>query len=127
MATRLGMIAETHDLFHPDHIGGRPQQSAIDAAMVLVYDIMMGKSNNLITTALLLDVCGVFDNVSTDRLLQTLHQLSCLGPVVAWCTTFLVRRSIALSLDGQPNKQRLATTGILQGSPASPILFLLYL
>jgi hypothetical protein len=56
MASRLSGMAETHDLLHPDQIGGRPQRSAIDAAMALTHDVEMGRSKRLTTTALFLDV-----------------------------------------------------------------------
>jgi hypothetical protein len=56
MASRLSGMAETHDLLHPDQIGGRPQRSAIDAAMAITHDDEMGRSKRLIMTALFLDV-----------------------------------------------------------------------
>jgi hypothetical protein len=127
MATWLGMMAETHDLLHLGQIGGCPQRSAIDAGMALVHDVEMGKSQGLLTTALFLDVCGAFDNISADRLLQTLHQLSCPDPVISWYATFLTECTIALSFHSQTDQQCPTTTGIPQGSPALPILFLLYL
>jgi hypothetical protein len=72
MATRLGTMAEAHDLLHPDQIGGRPQRSAIDAAMALAHDVEAGNKKKLVTSALFLDVRGAFDNVSSARLLQTM-------------------------------------------------------
>jgi hypothetical protein len=39
MATRLAQIAEAHHLLHPDQISGRPQHSAINAAMALTHEI----------------------------------------------------------------------------------------
>jgi hypothetical protein len=47
--------------------------------------------------------------------------------VITWCSTFLSGRTIALSFDGRTDRQRPVSTGIPQGSLASPILFLLYL
>jgi hypothetical protein len=39
MVTRLVQMAEAYYLLHPDEIGSRPQHSAIDAAMALMYEI----------------------------------------------------------------------------------------
>jgi hypothetical protein len=127
MATRISTMAEAHHLLHLDQIGGRPQRSAIDAALAFAHDIEMGKSTKLITSALFLDVCGAFNNISATRLLHTMQQLGCPRPVRTWCSAFLSERTIALSFDGQTDRQRPISTGIHQGSPASPILFLLYL
>jgi ribonuclease HI len=127
MASRLSGMAETHDLVHPDQIGGDPQRSAIDAAMALTHDVEMGRSQCLSTTALFLDVRGAFDNVSSTQLTSTMRQLGCPEPVVSWCRSFLIGQSMALSFDGRTDIQRPMATGIPQGSPASPIQFLLYL
>jgi hypothetical protein len=47
--------------------------------------------------------------------------------VLSWGATFLADRTTALSFDGRTDTQQPINTGIPQGSPASPILFLLYL
>jgi hypothetical protein len=117
---------ETHDLLHPDQLGGRPQRSAIDAAMALTHDVEMGHSKRLTMTAFFLDMRGAFDNVSSTRLTSTMRQLGCPMPVVSWCRSFLTGQSMALSFDGGTNIQRPVATGVPQGSPASLILFLLY-
>jgi hypothetical protein len=120
-------MAEAHHLLHPDQIGGRPQRSAIDAALALAHDVEMGKSMKLITSTLFLDMHSAFNNVSATRLLHTMQQLGCPRPVRTWYSTFLSKGTIALSFDGQTDRQCPISTSIPQGSPASPILFLLYL
>jgi hypothetical protein len=44
-----------------------------------------------------------------------------------WVEHFLSNRTTALAFDGKMEDLSLVQTGIPQGSPASPILFLLYL
>lgn len=56
-----------------------------------------------------------------------MHQLSCPNPVCTWYSSFLKECMMALSFDGASDFQRPVSTGIPQGSLASPILFLLYL
>jgi hypothetical protein len=56
-----------------------------------------------------------------------MRQLGVPSPVVSWADTFLSERSTALAFDGKKEAQSPVQTGIPQGSPASPILFLLYL
>jgi hypothetical protein len=127
MAMQITTIVEAYYLLYPDQIGGCPQRSAIDATLVLAHDVEMGKSMKLITSTLFLDIHGAFNNVSTTRLLHTMQQLGCPRLVRTWYSTFISERTIALSFDGQTNHQHPISTGIPQGSLASPILFLLYL
>jgi hypothetical protein len=47
--------------------------------------------------------------------------------VVSWCRSFLTEQTMALSFDSRTDIQWPVATGIPQGSPTSPILFLLYL
>jgi hypothetical protein len=56
-----------------------------------------------------------------------MQQLGCPRPVRTWCSTFLSERTITLSFNSQTDRQRPISTSIPQGSPASPILFILYL
>jgi hypothetical protein len=127
MAMCLGQLAESHDILHIDQIGGRPKRSAIDTAIVLTHDVEANMKRGLVTSSLFLDVRGTFDNVSSARLLTRMHALGCPGAVTSWCSSFLSERTTALSFDGQTDIQRPIQTGIPQGSPASPILFLIYL
>jgi retron-type reverse transcriptase len=48
-------------------------------------------------------------------------------PIVTWGTSFLSDRMTVLLFDGYIDIQHLINPGIPQGSPASPILFLIYL
>ena len=53
--------------------------------------------------------------------LQLLHSL------VRWTQSFLSNRQLRLSFDGQIEEFQAIETGILQGSPILPILFLIYI
>jgi hypothetical protein len=78
-------------------------------------------------SALFLNIRGVFNNVSSAHLLHTMLQLGCPKAVLSWVKLFLANRTTALSFDGYTDIQCPINTGIPQGLPASPILFLLYL
>jgi hypothetical protein len=73
MALRIAQMVEAHQLLHPDQIGGRPQCSAIDAAMALMHAIDTNIGNKWVMLALFLDIRGAFDNVSSTRLLHTMR------------------------------------------------------
>lgn len=73
----------------------------------------------------LLDVSGAYDNVSHERLLYNIKKLR-LGHFVPWIQSFLRNRSTRIRLPGFLSDPILTPTGIPQGSPISPILFLLF-
>jgi hypothetical protein len=127
MAMHLGQLAQSHNILHIDQIGGHPTRSAIDAAMVLTHYVEGNAKRGLVTSSPFLDVWGSFNNVSSARLLRTMHALGCPGAVTLWCSSCLSDCTTALSFDGQTDIQCPIQTGIPQGSPTSPILFLIYL
>ena len=127
MAGRLSYLAERFGLLHKDQIGERLQRSAIDAVMALTHEIEDAKRHKKIVSTLFMDVKGAFDNVSRDRLLHTMKELRIPAQLTTWVSHFLTFRTTALAFDGQREDLQPIQTGIPQGSPASPILFLLYI
>jgi hypothetical protein len=73
-----------------------------------------------------MDVKGAFDHVSPTKLIGRMVELGVDGDLVRWTQSFLADRKVQLVIDSfqcpvQP------VTGIPQGSPVSPILFVIYL
>ena len=126
-ATRLSFMSETHQLLHNNQIGGRQQRSAVDAAMALAHEVDEARHEKESVSIVLMDVRGAFDNVSKPQLIQTLTELGLPPPITSWVTHFLSNQQTALAFDGAREKLGPVQTGIPQGSPASPILFLLYI
>src|SRR3981081_3028680 len=91
----------------------------------IYYD--QGKSEGKITSTLCIDVKGAFDNVYSKRLLQTLKQMRLNPAIIRWVDSFLTDRLASLTFDAESEPMTPIKTGIPQGSPVSPILFLLYL
>ena len=108
-------------------MGGRKQRSAIDAVMCLTHDIQLANNNNKVLSALLLDVKGAFDHVSLNQLLKVMKKLHLPQTVLRWVQCFLTDRRITLAFDGERNQSERVNSGIPQGSPISPILFLIYI
>ena len=127
LAQRLGYLAETTTLLHPSQIGGRLHKSAIDAALLLTTEIQSNKKRNLKTSTLLLDVKGAFDHVAKNQLLAILYKLRLPTSLISWVSSFLSDRFLGLSFNGQTEQSTSINTGIPQGSPISPILFLIYI
>ena len=73
----------------------------------------------------MLDVSGAYDNVSHERLLHNLKKRR-LGQLVPWVKSFLSNRSTKIRMPEGISGQFSTPTGIPQGSPISPILYLVY-
>ncbi|KAJ8063422.1 hypothetical protein OCU04_008642 [Sclerotinia nivalis] len=127
LAQRLSFLAETTNLLHHSQMGGRQKKSAIDTAILLTTEIERNSRIKKKTSALFLDVKGAFDYVSKNRLLDICKNLNLPISLIAWISSFLEERLLKLSFDGQTEAFKPINTGIPQGSPISPILFLIYI
>jgi hypothetical protein len=127
LAKRLGALAEVTSLLHPSQIGGRCQKSAIDAALLLLDQIQGQRKLGRITSTVFLDIKGAFDHVSQNQLLAVLQKLGLPSSLISWVQSFLTNRILRLSFDSQTEEFCKIAAGIPQGSPISPILFLIYI
>jgi hypothetical protein len=125
VATRIAWAVEEHGLLPKTHLGGRKGIS-VDHAIQLILDRVhraWGRGKKV--SMMLLDVAGAYDNVSHERLLHNIKQLR-LGHFMPWIASFLCNRSTRIKLPGYLSDSFPTPTGIPQGSPISPILFLLF-
>lgn len=67
-----------------------------------------------------------FNNVSHFRLLHNLRKRRIHERTVRWIASFLADRSTVISFDASKSEFYETTTGIPQGSPLSPILYLFH-
>lgn len=127
LASRLGYLAETTTLLDPSQIGGRLKKSAVDACLLLQAKVESEKAAKNKTSTLFLDVKGAFDHVSKNQLLAIMSKLGLPLSLLSWVSSFLSKRQLRLSFDGDTEDFTTIQTGIPQGSPISPILFLIYI
>lgn len=128
MAKRLGYLANTTNLLDDSQMGGRQQRSAVDACLLLLDFIEKSKKEKKkIVSTLFLDVKGAFDHVSKNQLLTVCIQLNLPRSLIHWISSFLEDRTLSLQFNGQTQPKTSIETGIPQGSPVSPILFLIYI
>ncbi|KAF7568870.1 hypothetical protein PtrM4_112850 [Pyrenophora tritici-repentis] len=127
IAKRLASLAETTNLLHSSQIGGRNKKSAIDAALLLVDQIQHKKQQGQITSTVFVDVKGAFDHVIHNRFLDRLKKLGLPISLICWAKSFLSNRTLRLAFDNKIEEFSKIRAGIPQGSPVSPIFFLIYI
>ncbi|EGU88459.1 hypothetical protein HZS61_008437 [Fusarium oxysporum f. sp. conglutinans] len=128
IAKRLSYIAKTHGPLPDTQMGGRKLRSTEHALHLIIDKIYDGwnTGSGKVASLLLLDVLGVFDNVSYARLLHSLRKRKIDEKTVKWIRSFLSERYTKLSIDGFTSEPYKLETGEPQGSNLSPILYLFY-
>ena len=74
-----------------------------------------------------LDLAGAFDNVSHKRLLYILERKGFPAWIIQIVQSFLTARKTQIVFTGHESEWIQTQTGIPQGSPLSPILFLFFI
>lgn len=126
IAKRISHAVEEYGLLPDTHLGGRKGISTDHAVQLMIDRIRTSWGRELpVVSLLLLDVVGAYDNVSHARLQHILRKrrLGCLAP---WIMAFLRDRSTRIRMPEGISRDIPTPTGIPQGSPLSPILYLLY-
>ena len=127
IARRLAWEAISQGILPPGYVGALPLRSATDLAALLTDDIQQAFNTGHVLSTLTFDVQGGFDTILPNRLASRLIQQGWPPNLISWVKTFLTGRSASIRLDGSTGTPFPLTGSLPQGSPASPILFMLYL
>jgi hypothetical protein len=126
IASRLAYLADVHHLLPSRHTGGRKLASTEHAMHFLLQRIHKAWADGKVASLLLLDVSGAYDNVSRERLLHNLRKRRVSQTLTRWIESFLSGPSTTLKLQEYTAPSAPIQTGIPQGSPVSPIIYLFY-
>jgi len=126
IAARLLTAARLRGLLHPNQCGSLPGLSTYDACLNLTNDVKTLQRPRLKVSSLFLDIKAGFDNVDNNTLAPILRQGTIPPYLVSWVSSFLGERSCTLIFQGAPGTPAPVNVGAPQGSPISPLLFLLY-
>jgi len=125
VATWIANFCEREDTFHRGQFGCRRGRGTSDAVAQLVAKVEKAWGTKRTALALLLDVKGAFDRVDKTQLLRRMTQVGIAGNIVRWVASFLSNRRAMLVIDGRTGETRDIQAGLPQGSPVSPVLFIL--
>ncbi|KAE8227957.1 hypothetical protein CF326_g7128 [Tilletia indica] len=128
VAVRLAKLSLEEGWIAAEQFGSVPGRSTSDAALTLVHDVEAGWTHTkpLTTSALTFDVQGAYDAVHYILLICHLYEQGVPLHLLRWILSFLLERQASMRLDGEEGEMRGVEVGIPQGSPVSPILYILF-
>lgn len=126
IARRLSYYALNLGILSRDQCSAVSKRSATDLTTALACDIQQAWKAKLVAGIVTVDVQGAFDGVLKNRLLQRLREQGWPLGMIRWTASFFEDRTACIRLDDSLSTPFPVISGLPQGSPVSPILFLLY-
>ena len=125
-ASRLSAVASYVGLLNHNQCGSLPSLSCFNACAALVDIVRTRQRPGRKVSSLFLDIKGGLDYLNADILCGTLHSKGVAHYLVAWIKSFLSGRSCGLLFQGSPMVFSPVSVRTPQGSPLSPLLFVIY-
>jgi ribonuclease HI len=128
LTERIAYTVETKGLLPNTHFGGRKGRSTEHALHQLTERVFnaWNQPTPKVATLLLLDISGAFDTAHHTRLLHNLRKRGIDRSITNLIEGFLTNRITQIRVGNYLSNRYYTRTGIPQGSPLSPILYLFY-
>jgi ribonuclease HI len=127
VARRLAWTAVQEKVLHPQHFGALPGRAATDLVAAAVHDIEESWARGRVVSLLTLDIKGAFDAVLPGRMVKRLQEQGWPANLIRWVESFMTGRTGKIRMDGMLGDLFSIPAGVPQGSPVSPILFMLFI
>ena len=126
MTKRLIGWAENTDKLPTEQSGFRKQHSTNDNLFELTQAVCQAHRLSWRVGAIFLDKEKAFDSLAQRFTLRMLH-MNAPAFLLRWISTFLRDRTVKVRILGHTTREIAINYGVPQGSPISPLLFLLYM
>lgn len=127
ISKRLAWTALSENVFSQQHAGALPKRSAMDLVTSLVHNLELALDRKHKATLVTLDVKGAFDALLPNRLLKRMQNQGWPLSLVRLARSFLSGRRVRVRLEDCTTIFYDMECGTPQGSPLSPVLYMLYL
>lgn len=127
VARRMAWISIKYKILAYQQFGALPLRSSVDLTTCLTHDIESSMAKGHTATVATLDIKGAFDAVLPGRLVHRLREQGWPTHLCNWIRSFATERNVAVRIDGETGPIGSIHCGLPQGSPISPILFMLYI
>ncbi|KAI9039460.1 reverse transcriptase [Aspergillus affinis] len=127
IARNMAWIAISYKVLASQQFGALPLRSAVDLTTCLLHDVEQTLNQGKTASLLTFDIKGAFDGVLPGRLVYRLRTQGWPENLVRWVASFITGRTVQIRLDEELGPKIRIFCGLPQGSPISPILFMLYL
>lgn len=126
LARRISFLALRNDILAIDQCSAVSKRSAVDLTTALTCDVQTALDSKSVAGMVTVDIKGAFDGIAKGRLVHRLREQGWPEQLLTWTASFFDHRKANIRLDGQLSQTLDLKCGLPQGSPVSPILFLLY-
>jgi len=127
IARRLAWTSLMSGVLSPQHGGALPKRATMDLVAAFTHDVEAAFAAGKEVTMITMDVQGAFDALLKRRLLKRMTKQGWPLPLLRLVNSFLSDRKIRVRLEKSTTPYYGVECGTPQGSPLSPVLYMLYL
>ena len=123
--SRLLYYMQSHNILSLNQSGFLPARSTIDNLTHLTADIKLAFARKQYTAAVFLDLKHAYDTLNISTLLNHLHKIHIQGHLLHYLDHYLCHRTFQVRHNGHLSDTKFPSSGLMQGSVLSPLLFVL--